>query len=493
MKKKLIIFFTIIFLGKIMFCFSNSAVDLQRGVVKLYVTKNQFNYYSPWQAPDQTQSYGSGFVIDDFRILTNAHVVANSVFIELRLSGSSKKYEAKVEVIGDDCDLAILRVEDASFTKEALSLEFGSMPRIGDKISVFGFPIGGDTLSVTSGIISRIEEVDYSHSFRKLIACQVDAPINPGNSGGPAFNGEKVCGVAFQGDTVGQNIGYIIPMPIVNHFLSDVKGKSYKGFPSLYLKTQSLENASLRENLKIHEGISGVLVYGLSRELESTGSILLGDIITQVEGKNIANDGTVELFDIVRTYADQVVALKHIGEKVELKIFRDNKLINVKVSLDYNEDQQRLVAYPRYGESPSYFIIGGMVFQPLSYNYMRSTWGSDWYYVADKSFLNYYKNGALSKDRDEVVILNRSLPDKINRGYQNFRNLVVKSVNGNPVPNMKEFISFFEIYQGQYHVIEFENGLKIILNRVKTKDNQYRILDKYKIVSDRSDNFKDST
>lgn len=69
------------------------------------------------------------------------------------------------------------------------------------------FIAGGDNISITKGVVSRIELTQYVHGASQLMAIQIDAAINPGNSGGPAIMGNKVAGVAFQNLSGAENIG----------------------------------------------------------------------------------------------------------------------------------------------------------------------------------------------------------------------------------------------------------------------------------------------
>ena len=69
---------------------------------------------------------------------------------------------------------------------------------------------GGDNISVTGGVVSRVEPTRYVHGAAHLMAIQIDAAINPGNSGGPALMEDKVVGVAFQNLANAENIGYVI-------------------------------------------------------------------------------------------------------------------------------------------------------------------------------------------------------------------------------------------------------------------------------------------
>nr|XP_016437824.1 PREDICTED: protease Do-like 2, chloroplastic isoform X2 [Nicotiana tabacum] len=100
---------------------------------------------------------------------------------------------------GVECDIALLSVESKDFWEGAEPLCFGHLPHLQDAVTVVGYPLGGDTISVTKGVVSRIEVTSYAHGSSELLGIQIDAAINPGNSGGPAFNDDGECiGVAFQ-------------------------------------------------------------------------------------------------------------------------------------------------------------------------------------------------------------------------------------------------------------------------------------------------------
>ena len=87
---------------------------------------------------------------------------------------------------GDDCDLAVLRVDDPAFLAGLRPLPLGDLPSIGERVLTYGFPLGGQDVSSTAGIVSRIESRGYVHSGADShLVVQTDAAINPGNSGGP--------------------------------------------------------------------------------------------------------------------------------------------------------------------------------------------------------------------------------------------------------------------------------------------------------------------
>ncbi|MBF0635330.1 MAG: trypsin-like peptidase domain-containing protein, partial [Nitrospinae bacterium] len=187
---------------------------INNAVVKIFSVIRESSYFQPWQYESSVNVSGSGVIISGNRILTNAHVVADSVFIEVKKAGDPRKYTASVEAVGHQCDLATLKVNDERFFDGVVPIKFGELPSPMDKITAHGYPEGGDDISVTQGVVSRIEQVRYAHSGLNLLGAQVDAAINPGNSGGPAVKGDRLIGIVMQTLSTAQNISYVIPTPI---------------------------------------------------------------------------------------------------------------------------------------------------------------------------------------------------------------------------------------------------------------------------------------
>lgn len=105
--------------------------------------------------------------------------------MKVKRRGDDQKFIAEVLAVGTDCDIALLTVHDDEFWKGVEPLRFGPLPRLQDAVAVIGYPIGGDTISVTSGVVSRIEVTAYVHGSTELLGIQIDAAINSGNSGAP--------------------------------------------------------------------------------------------------------------------------------------------------------------------------------------------------------------------------------------------------------------------------------------------------------------------
>ena len=471
--------------------FAYAENDVKESIVKFYTVYNRFNYQDPWVMKGQNTSHGSGSIISGGRILTNAHVVSDHMFIQVRRAGQAKKYTARVEKIGHEKDLAIVRVDDQEFFANATPLEFGDLPGLKDSVSVYGFPDGGDKLSLTEGIVSRVEHTNYFHSGAYLLTGQIDAPINSGNSGGPVLKDGKIVGVAFQSLTSASynNIGYMVPAPVIQHFLDDIEDGNFDGTPDLGVSMQQMENPDLRKSFRMSKDQTGVLISQVYPDSPAEGILQKGDIILSIEGVSIANDGTIEFRKGERTFFSYTLQRKQIGDSIYLKVLRAGKEETLTIRLTKSIDFERLVSHRQYDIPPTYYIVGGLVFEPLTLNYLMD-FGENWTVNAPTELINYYLNGESKTDRREVLVLVKVLADELNIGYHQSKNIVISSVNGIQVSTMKDLMNAFESHKGEYHVVEDTNGFILTLDRRKAERANEGILKKYKINEDRSEDLR---
>ena len=133
---------------------------IRESVVKIFSTMRQPEPIRPWQKGSPQEASGSGMVIEGKRILTNAHVVLYASQVFVQPNGSGEKVAATVEAIAPGIDLAVLKLEDESFFDKRPPLpRTEGLPEIKEAVLVYGYPTGGTSLSMTKGIVSRIEFV----------------------------------------------------------------------------------------------------------------------------------------------------------------------------------------------------------------------------------------------------------------------------------------------------------------------------------------------
>lgn len=445
----------------------------KQAIVKIYTTAKMPNYQAPWSS-SMRSSTGSGAIIEGGYILTNAHVVADQAFMEVQRYGERKRYIAKVYAVSHQADLALLRVEDKAFFEGVQPLTFGTLPEMEQKIVVYGYPMGGSTLSATIGVVSRVEHHTYAHSGETFLAVQVDAAVNPGNSGGPALSNGKIVGVVMQVISKSQNIGYLVPVTLVKHFIEDMKDNKYDGFADLGLGTQKLENPAMRRYYGLDENVSGKLINKVVHNSTLAGILKEGDILTAVDGHNIENDGTVEFRKHEYTYFHYFVDLHQMGDTVELEVIRDRIPMKVNALLKHTSDDMFLVKTTRYDTMPSYFIYGGYIFSPLSRNLIVST-------KRNRLKLSVLASQWQESDKDEVVVLLKVLASDISRGDNDFGMWPIDKINGEAFKNFEEFYQKMEAATARYIVLEDKYGVQVIIDKEEAKAKQDEILKKYNI------------
>lgn len=463
--------------------------DVREAMVKIFAVQNRPDYTNPWNMFGPASLSGSGCVISGNRILTNAHVVSDNTFIQVRLFGQSRKYAAKVLAVSHEADLALLTVDDPGFFKGVKPLEIGELAKVQQAVVVYGFPQGGDALSTTTGVVSRIEHQVYAHSMLDLLAVQIDAAINPGSSGGPVLVDDKIIGVAMQFLGNSENIGYMVPVPVINHFLDDLKDRQYDGFPEDGIFCQTMDNDGLRKMYGLKNDQSGCLVYRIIPGSPAEGLVVPGDVVMRIDGHKVADDGTVEFRPKERTSLNYYVQAHQVGDEMKLNILRNGRDEEVKLKLKLPVGVNQLVPLEQYDVQPTYFIYGGLVFSPLTVNYLK-TWGGTWFASAPKNLVASFQFDQLTQVGEKIVVLTRVLPDEVNKGYHNSGDYRIVKVNGQTINNLKDLIRIVE--EGNEPFVSFSDrwGASVVLDRKAVEARKHEILDKYRIKNDRSDNLK---
>jgi S1-C subfamily serine protease len=450
-------------------------------VVRVYSTYQDPDYECPWQSVAPRGSTGSGVIVAKNRILTGAHVVANATFVQVQKQDDPRKVPARVLAISHDCDLALLELDDAAFTRGIKPARIGELPRLREAVQVVGYPIGGEEVSITEGVVSRIEVQRYEHSQRHLLAVTVDAAINEGNSGGPVFARGKVVGIAFQALPDAENIGEMVPAPILERFLAGVQQGKDPQVPGIGITTQPLENPALRAHLGMRPAHSGVLVTAVQYGSSAWSQLHVGDVLMELDGLRIADNGTVRYRGRHRCQFDAIIGDHHVGDIVSAKVLRAAKVVTLRLVL---QPMAWLVPRTEFDRRPMWFLYGGLVFQRLTAEYLR-IWGEHWWDKAPKELLHLYYSGLRRQEQQEVVVLAQVLADAVNVGYEPFTNDVVAEINGQRPVDMRDFVARMDASRGDV-VLKLSSGATVLLDSDAARAAMPRILQQYHVPGDRS-------
>ena len=424
---------------------------VENSVVKIFSTLRMPDPTKPWSKNEPAEATGSGVVIEGRRILTNAHVVLYASQVQVQAHQEGNKVQATVEAIAPGIDLAVLKLDDESLFDQHKPLKRAlELPDVKDSVMVFGYPTGGSNLSITKGIVSRIEFSSYTFPVSGL-RVQIDAAINPGNSGGPAVVGERMVGLAFSRLGGGaQNIGYIIPSEEIELFLKDIADGRYDGKPALYDDLQTLENPALRAFLKLEKPLQGIVV-----SAPVVGSPLQRwDLVTHIGDTAVDDQGMVKLGPNLRVRFQYMVQRLVRDGKVPLKVVRAGKALALSVPAP--------VEYPvmvpdLQGTYPSYFVYGPLVFSRASLQFLmsagRSIMGSP--SQTSSPLMTRVLEPPSFPGEELVVVASPFLPHRLAAGYSSAFGNVVKSVNGTPIRNLRHLVEVLRDCKEAFVSLEF--------------------------------------
>jgi S1-C subfamily serine protease len=436
---------------------------IQVSVVKISATVRQPDAMRPWMKQGPHDIGGSGVIIDGKRILTNAHMVlyASQVFVQPHQS--SEKLAATVEAMSPGMDLAVLKLEDESFFDKRTPVKFASaLPQVKDTVLVYGYPQGGSSMSITKGIVSRIEFASYNYGVAG-VRVQIDAAINPGNSGGPALVDGRMIGLIFSKFREADNIGYIIPTEEVELFLKDAADGTYDGKPAMRDDLQTLENDALRAKLGLEKTTKGMVV---SEPYLSSESYPLKkwDLIMSIGDHSVDDTGMVQVRDDLQLRFQYYVQRLASNNTVNLTILREGKTMEIELPVSARGDE---LVTSLQGKYPSYFVYGPLAFEPVTNEFLAGFDRSERIYAVlsmIRSPLVTRRGDRRRFEGEELVVIPAPMfPHRIAKGYSNPFTKVVKEINGIPVRNLRHLVEILRDTKDKYITISFDDRNSEIL------------------------------
>jgi S1-C subfamily serine protease len=463
---------------------------VRKSVVKIHASVRQLDPFRPWSRGTSSDATGSGVVIAGKRILTNAHMVNNANQVYVQPDKSSEKLTASVAALAPGIDLALLKLDDESFFDAHPPLP--TNPRIPDlkqTVFAFGFPTGGSELSITRGIVSRVEYVEYYLRTAGL-RIQVDAAVNPGNSGGPAVVDGQLIGVVFSRLPSADNIGYIIPMEEIDLFLKDIQDGRYDGKPVLDIDIQKLESDTLRTRFQLDKKTTGILVrkvhdHDLAQQLRA------GDVITRIGDQAIDNAGMVHVEGDRLIKFDYLVQRMTRDGRLPLAIVRDGRAVQLEIPV--RPLSPRL--FSSSSEKPfSYFIFGPLSFSEATEDYVSSiammysgVFGGEnksqspavltVMYQSHPMFTRYGDRPAFPGERI-VIIPHPMFTHKLAKGYDDPYVDAVAAVNGIRIRNLAHLVEVIRDATGEFIEFTFQGRATdtIVFKRKEARDATDEIL-----------------
>jgi hypothetical protein len=277
---------------------------------------------------------------------------------------------------------------------------------------------------------------------------------------------------------VAQNVGYMIPVPVISRFLQDIKDGRYDRYVDIGVHFFPLINPTHRRALGLAPGDFGVMVSDVMQAGAAFGLIEVGDVLLTIDDRAISSDGRVTM-DNDRLMLNEVVERKFKGDTVRLELLRQGERMELSIAL--NTPWPYLTQARQYDVKPRFIIFGGLVFQPLSSSFYAS--------LGDKpDILRYYYTQFLGKElylkHPEVVVISKILADPINTYQGRFVNTIVEQINDTRIKTLEDVAKAFEQNDDFFVIRVVGDPQPLVLEAKAVQQANDRILKRYKIKVD---------
>lgn len=437
---------------------------LGQSVIRVNVTRQEYDFLRPWQQRGSSTHTGIGVVIQGPRVLVTSQFMANHRYIELENITTGEKSRAELEVVDYEANLALLKSTDPQFLKNSRPLEITTNAVEGDQLAVWQVKPNGIVTPVL-GVITSIELIRYPHS-NYFLTYRLNSSLQYRfrNFTLPVVKDGSLSGLLMNYDATAQTID-VVAAPVIAHFIEDAADGHYPGFPLTGLKISSTEDPQLRRYAGISGRTGGVYVEGVikSSAAEKAG-IQKGDIIFEVEGFSIDSRGNFDHPVYGKMALSHLTRCEfHVGDTVTCKIFRDGKDTSANLILEHRPPEAYLVPPYIIDKAPRYYILGGLIFQELSTSYLQE-FGNSWQVKAPVHLVYYeaFQDALEINGREKIVFLSGVMPTSYMVGYDQLSGMVVERVNDRVISRLEDIPRALEKPVDGFHKIEFEHRPKVI-------------------------------
>lgn len=289
------------------------------------------------QPSDQPHSIGSGFIITaDGMIVTNKHVVSDTLGKYQVITSNDKKYDVKKIYRDPANDLALIKIDPSQNSDNTLKpviLGDSKGLQVGQFVVAIGTALGEFRNSVTTGVVSGLGRGitagdEFAGAVERLDnVIQTSAAINPGNSGGPLLDSSgRVIGINTAVAQNGQNVGFALPINTVKDSLSNFNqnGQFTRPYIGVSYKIISRDSALLND---VPQG--AYIQQVLSGSPAEKAGIQQGDILIKADGQEITQQSDLA----------GIIAKKKVNDTITITIWRDGKTQDLQVTLENTPNQ----------------------------------------------------------------------------------------------------------------------------------------------------------
>ncbi len=474
-------YFYPLFIGLLFFSASLSAAplipaksfDAKASVVEIEVTQATYSYKIPWIVGN-TQTRKNGIILSGKRILTTADGLSGQYLCRIRKGGQSRHFTAQLLWIDYHTNIALLEVEDPSFWNDMRPVKLASkLPLRGD-LQIYRWRSG--RIESRAAEIIRLYIGSSKTSYIRHLSLAVSSEISAAGWAEVVIDKNRLIGLTSSGS---DNRLTILPAPFIKNVLAAREGPNPPGAAFFDFDWMDGKNPALVRSKGFPKLGEGVVITEIGKRGLSKNTLRTGDILYEIDGFSIDNDGKYIDPDYGRLSMNGLATRSHFAEQsVTMKVWRDGTETSIDYKLPQADFEKSVIPEQCFDRAPEYLITGGLVFQPLTGPLMRSL-GQE-----TSLLLDYYEEAPPIGDRGGLIVLSMVLPDDYNRGYESARLLVVDQINEQKIESLEEVEAALQNPIDGYHRILFmpdEALVHMVLDADELEAATQRILERYRI------------
>jgi hypothetical protein len=418
-----------------------TAAQRQLSLVRVNVTGQSYDYFRPWQKKASFSKRALGAVLPQGRVLVTADLVANENYVELERAESGERIAANVKAVDYEANLALLEPIEKKFLDGLNPLEFALDTVVGDRLAAWQLEPTG-ALVETEGLVTTVQMMRYPMEVGEFLTYRmsINMQYRENSYTVPLVKNNKLAGLLLRYDSRSQLLD-VIPAPIITHFLKDVESEHYRGFPSAGFSFFPTRDPQLRSYAGETGKPAGVYVTSVEPNMPAAkAGLQVGDIVTAIGNNEIDQNGNYvdPLYGKI-DFTNLITSRAYAGDVLPLKIQREGKPMELNVKLEHRPAEDYVVPPYNFGQAPAYYVVGGLIFQELSRQYLKE-WGPNWLREAPQRFvyLDRFQSELFPEGHRRIVILSQVLPVTSTIGYDDFAYLTVTNVNGKEIHSMSD-------------------------------------------------------
>jgi hypothetical protein len=455
---------------------------VQRGVVGLVVSYQDYDADRPWVKLSPATRQAQAALVDGPFLLTSAQMVAGATMVEVEREGRPPRAPARVVHVDREVNLALLAVDQPGFFDGLHPLPLApSTPTSGTLQTVRW---SSQQFEVTAIRVKRmgVAEVWFGRLRHAFLLGRTDLP--DGGWAEPVVNGEELVGLTTGQD---EHTAWVVPAEVLAAYLAQARTPAtYGGFPVFRCPWQWTMDRALAAWLGLGDSPRGVMIRSVPRGSTGDGVLLPRDVLLSLDGHPIDSRGYYlhPRFGWIE-FSHIVVDGHRVGDVVPAQILRNGELLETSLVLKGYPAGIDLIPLRRGNEPPPYAIAGGLVFLELDGDYLR-TWGGDWWNRAPIRLVAPFSQveGHQAPERRRIVVLSQVLPTAWSIGYQYCRDLPVHRIDGRDIDSIADVVEAFAAVTGEFVRIEFqpnEMRSEVVVDAASLAETTARVLHDYGI------------